>query len=349
MIHLVRQFDGMMARSIFKNVRSYFWLFAILNLLASVSVACSCGNDHREAQNSTDTIVQPTNGPAAQEPMARFQVEDTSQSVELPALKPGQKVINKSGYSLVYSEAHEQALWVAYELTASETQSAYARTDRFLSDPEVATGSARPTDYKGTGYDRGHLAPAGDLGWSAQSMTESFYMSNMSPQTPGFNRGIWKRLEELVRTWAVEYGAVCVVTAGILTNDLPSIGSTGVSVPSYYYKVILDHTGPDYKAIGFILPNASSKASLQAYAVSVDEVERVTGINFFSALDDTMEESLEARFSTAQWTWRASQGSREPGSNQNAVESVQCQGTTKKGLRCRNRTLDPSGYCHHHR
>ncbi|MGR6088621.1 MAG: DNA/RNA non-specific endonuclease [Arcticibacter sp.] len=323
--------------------------FLLIHFLATSAVGCSCG---RESKNNQPVSPEPDTASylyKQSDSTSATVIDDTKTGIELPKVLPGQKVIHKSGFSLVYSEPHEQALWVAYELTASETNSSYARTDRFISDSEISTGSARPTDYKGTGLDRGHLAPAGDMGWSAQSMAESFYMSNMSPQAQGFNRGIWKKLEELVRTWAVEYGAVCVVTAGILTNDLPTIGSTGVSVPAYYYKVILDNTGPDYKAIGFILPNASSRASLQSYAVPIDEVERITGIDFFPKLDDGLEESLESSVSIRDWTWTATNSIRDFGSQSSSYASVRCQGITQKGLQCKNRTKDPSGYCHHHR
>lgn len=327
-------------------MRFYFSIL-LLVLLATCSFGCSCGNERKEPTTSRSDTSYVEVGYKDQSRVT-FNT-DSLFELELPALKPGQKLIRKSGFTLVYNERFEQAEWVAYELTAQETQSAYARTDKFMSDPAVRTESAAPNDYKGSGYDRGHLAPAGDMGWSYQSMAESFYMSNMSPQTPGFNRGIWKRLEELVRTWAVEYGAVSVVTAGILEEGLPTIGYSQVAVPNYYYKVIFDHTGPDLKAIAFIMPNASSKASLQSYVVSVDEVERVTGINFFPNLDDQVEEQLESRVVVNQWTWRSSSTYRESGSGANDTPAVQCSGTTKKGLQCRNRTKDPSGRCHHHR
>lgn len=329
-----------------RQVRSYFSIL-LLVLLATCSFGCSCGNERKESTASGSDTSQ-LEVRYADQSRVTFNT-DSLFELELPALKPGQKLIRKSGFTLVYNERFEQAEWVAYELTAQETQSAYARTDKFMSDPAVRTESAAPNDYKGSGYDRGHLAPAGDMGWSYQSMAESFYMSNMSPQTPGFNRGIWKRLEELVRTWAVAYGAVSVVTAGILEDGLTTIGYSQVAVPNYYYKVILDHTGPDLKAIAFIMPNIPSKASLQSYVVSVDEVERVTGINFFPALDDQIEEQLESKVSLNQWTWRSSSTYRESGSGTNDTPAVQCSGTTKKGLQCRNRTKDPSGRCHHHR
>ena len=106
----------------------------------------------------------------------------------------GEQIVNHLGYSLSYNEKNEQASWVAYELTADQVRGTVKRKDSFRSDPLIKTGSASLSDYKGSGYDRGHLAPAADMKWSTTAMSESFFMSNMSPQLPGFNRGIWKKL-----------------------------------------------------------------------------------------------------------------------------------------------------------
>jgi endonuclease G len=196
--------------------------------------------------------------------------------LEYPALLPNEKIISHTGYSFVYSEEHEQAKWIAYELTKEETNSLFERTDKFLVDPMVSTGTAQNSDYLKSGYDKGHLAPAADMGWSALTMKESFYFSNMSPQLPGFNRGVWKRLEELMRSWAIDNKAIYIVTGPLLSKGLPTIGSNGVSIPNYYYKVILDYTQPEIHAIGFVLPNASSSATLNTFAVSIDDVEKQT-------------------------------------------------------------------------
>jgi endonuclease G len=171
--------------------------------------------------------------------------------LEIPSIKENQVIINHAGYSLVYDEGPEQAIWVAYELTSNETGKRYKRTNRFLVDYKIATGSAAHGDYSKSGYDRG------DLAWSQSSMSESFYYSNISPQTSGFNRGIWKKLEGQVRTWAIENEAVYVVTGPILSPDLTKIGPNQVSVPKYFYKAILDYRGPDIKAIAFIMPNTT--------------------------------------------------------------------------------------------
>lgn len=265
--------------------------------------------------------------------------------LELPAVSVEDLVIRHPGFSLVYSEPHEQAHWVAYELTKEETIAIAARTDRFLTDPQVATGTANDSDYAGSGYDRGHLVPAADLGWSVEAMEASFYYSNMSPQLPAFNRGVWKRLEELVRTWAIQYEAVYVVTGPVLSDNLAVIGMNQVAVPSYFYKAILNYTGPDIQAIGFILPNVGSKAELQAFAVSIDSLEQLTGLDFFPALPDLEEANLESRLCLPCWTWKSV---RISGGNAEEAPSVQCAGTTQGGQRCQRMTRSASGYCYQH-
>lgn len=210
-------------------------------------------------------------------------------------------IITHTAYTLKYSELHEQAEWVAYKLTVERVKSTVKRTNDFRPDPKVKTGSAQLSDYKGSGYDRGHLAPAGDMKWSKTAMSESFYMSNMSPQRPGFNRGIWKRLEEKVRTWAISNKEIYIVTGPVLSDNLPTIGSNKVAVPNSYYKVILDYKEPELKGIGFVLANESSKKSLATFAVTIDSVEVLTGIDFFPALLDSLEEMVEGVAEVHAW------------------------------------------------
>jgi endonuclease G len=229
-----------------------------------------------------------------------------AQNNGLPFYTDSDQVITHTTYTLSYSEKHEQAFWVAYKLTAGHLTGTVSRTDDFRSDSKVKTGSASLADYKGSGYDRGHLAPAADFKWSPVVMSESFYMSNMSPQHPSFNRGIWKKLEGTVRNWAADNEEIYVVTGPVLTGSYPAIGPNQVSVPKYYYKVILDYKEPELKGIGFILPNMKSGRSLQSYAVTIDEVERVTGIDFFHALDDALEEQIESTVNVSQWSFRSS-------------------------------------------
>ena len=219
------------------------------------------------------------------------------------------QVIEHTHYSLSYSENNEQAEWVAYELTASEVNGSYDRTDNFRKDPKVETGSASLSDFKGSGYDRGHLAPAGDMSFSHTAMSESFYLSNMTPQEAGFNRGIWRQLESQVRDWARNNGSVYVVTGGILDGSYQDIGYNDVTVPTHYYKVILDYEKPEQKAIAFILPNEKGTKSLEKYAVSIDKVEESTGIDFFHEIPQRIESRLEGSLSSDEWSFSSSSGS----------------------------------------
>jgi endonuclease G len=282
-------------------------------------------------------------------------VHHATAQLEIPRIHPQDQIIHHSAYTLAYDEAHEQASWVAYELTATETTGPAERSSSFYEDPLVVTGSASNADYSGSGYDRGHLAPAGDMTWSAEAMRESFYYSNMSPQVPSFNRGIWKKLETQVRTWAQVYEIIQIVTGPVLTGELHSIGINNVSVPSYYYKIILDHQGPDIKAIGFVMANAASSMPLQSFVVTIDQIEKLTGIDFFPALPDAEEDFLESHVNIDAWDWQvhSTSGDTEVGNAavhplHNPSSSIQCSGITKKGLRCRNRTTNPSGRCYLH-
>ena len=211
-------------------------------------------------------------------------------------------LIDRPGYALGYIEYHEQAAFVIYKLTAREALTKEAqRTNRFRSDPEIPTGSATTADYRRSGYDRGHLAPAADMTFSVQTMADSFFMSNMSPQKPAFNRGIGKRLEEQVRQIAIREKAIYVVTGPILPKKKTvTIGANQVTVPTHYYKVIFDLT-PPRKMIGFILPNEGSDRPLEDFAVTVDVVEKATGLDFFSALPKAVQERLESTISVSAW------------------------------------------------
>ena len=231
-----------------------------------------------------------------------------AQKLYLP-LSSGGEMEHHLGYSLEYDESKEQAAWVAYELTREEVAGTIKRKDNFRSDPSISTGSAALSDYKGSGYDRGHLAPAADMKWSDKVMSESFFMSNMSPQDPSFNRGIWKKLEEKVRNWAVENGKILIATGPIYQGSYKSIGSNQVAIPTHYYKVIIDYTKPEFKGIGFIMENKKGSKPLQSYACTINKVEEVTSIDFFYLLPDEIEEKLESYFDTNKWSFGKSASS----------------------------------------
>ena len=237
-------------------------------------------------------------------PQPEAQTEETPTESQVPPevfpAAPGE-VVRHTWYALGYSEDHEQAEWVAYELTRDHLNENWAeRPNTFRPDPDVRTESATPRDYNSSGYDKGHLCPAADMAFNAAAIDETFFMSNMSPQVPAFNMGIWRELEELTRDWARRFRRLYVVTGPVLTQPgLGQIGFSKVTVPSYYYKVLL---APDQqRAIAFILPNQVSEKLVTDYACSIDKVEKATGIDFFPQLLKGLGEELEASLDKDAW------------------------------------------------
>lgn len=227
------------------------------------------------------------------------QAKSDTNTFLLPSSTTGQ-VIHHQGYSLSYSEPHEQAEWVAYELKKSHLSKANYKRPYFEVDQAVKTGAASWKNYKDSGYDRGHLCPAGDRRYSKQAYDETFLTSNISPQDPEFNAGIWNELEQAVRHWANKYDGVFVVTGGILKGNLTTIGQERVAVPDQFYKIVYDPGNE--KMIAFLMPNKNSGAPLREFVVSVDSVEALTGIDFFPELEDTLEDHLEAMVDYRLWS-----------------------------------------------
>ncbi|QXP71976.1 DNA/RNA non-specific endonuclease [Polaribacter sp. R2A056_3_33] len=213
------------------------------------------------------------------------------------------QVVHHQNYSLSYSEKHEQAEWVAYELKASDLSSTNYKRPYFEIDNAVKTKAAHWRNYKKSGYDKGHLCPAADRRFSKYAHDETFLTSNISPQEHKFNAGVWNRLEQKVRYWAKKNDGVFVITGGVLENNLKTIGSEAVAVPNQFYKVILDKTNGKIKMLAFLMPHKESDLPLYKFVVSVDKVEALTGIDFFKELDDTIEEQLESSSSYKNWSF----------------------------------------------
>lgn len=251
-------------------------LIATLLLLLTATCSIPRGTGHVPVKNNPDTSL-------------------------LPAVQDERYLLHRVGYTLEYAEAHEQARWVAYWTCRAHMEGTWPRCDHFRFDPDVISGSAMREDYKGSGYDRGHLCPAGDMKWDSLAMCQTFLLSNMSPQLHAFNDGVWKRCEEQVRAWAREYDSLYVVTGPLLRPGLPAIGESQVSVPEAYYKIVYDPHRQE--AIALLVPHAASKKSVKSFVVSIDSVETVTGIDFFPALPDSLEASLEAQIRPYRWTW----------------------------------------------
>lgn len=221
----------------------------------------------------------------------------------LPTSTTG-KIIHHNFYSLSYSEKHEQAEWVAYNLKAEHITSTHFKRPYFEKDPKVLSQSAHYKNYSKSGFDKGHLCPAGDRKFSKFAHDETFLTSNISPQKHKFNAGIWNRLEQKTRYWATKYKNLYVVTGGVLENTTKTIGSERVTIPNYFYKIILDFHQPEIKAIAFLIPHKNSEKALYQFVTSIDEIERITGIDFFYKMDDSLENRLEKSTNYSNWSFR---------------------------------------------
>lgn len=247
--------------------------------------------------------------------------------VGLPKTNPDEKVIHHAAMSLVYSEKHEQAKWVAHIILPEIIKGKEGRSNDFREDSLIKTGTATEIDYflktknedgsyeyDGFGYDRGHLAPSADFRWSKKALSQSYLYSNMSPQLAAFNREKWGELEDILRGYIYNHPTtqLYVVTGPILHDSLPKIERSinKVSIPEYFYKVVVDLT--HQKAIGFIMPNQKINYPLNNYAVSIDEVETATGIDFFHQIEDELEDALEQQNVIKDWLPEKQKNDLEP-------------------------------------
>jgi len=212
-----------------------------------------------------------------------------------------EQVINHAGYIVSYNPDYRVPNWISYELTEYEIKGHLKRTDKFVVDPDVKGVCATNEDYSHSGYDRGHMAPAADMKWNTRVMKECFYFSNMCPQKHSLNAGRWKTLEEKARDWAEQDSAIVIVCGPIVEKGYQTIGSNKVVIPQRFFKVILAPYLDYPKAIAFIMKNDKESLPLSSYAVSIDSVEKVTGMDFFSALPDDIENRIESTNSTSGW------------------------------------------------
>ncbi len=247
------------------------------------------------------------NSQKADKPETKISKDELTRIVDqrdffLPAIGSNDQLVRRVGYTLKYAEKYELPAWVAYTLDGEQIEGGEERENAFMPDPVVKSGTAVSADYTRTGYDRGHMAPAADFKNSYQVMKESFYMSNICPQEPQFNRGIWLELEKMVRVWAYKYQRVYVVTGPVLESGLPTIGRLNkVAVPRQFYKVVLYVNPPYVKGIAFLLKNEASTKELSSFVVPIDRLESLTGIDFFPRLPDSIERKIESKSIAGEW------------------------------------------------
>ena len=223
----------------------------------------------------------------------------------LPSPVRGSEIYYYKDYAISYNEDFEQADWVAYILTRENLSKPWSeRIDNFRPDPAISSGSATPNDYRGSGYDRGHMVPAADMAYDSEAMDETFLMSNISPQSRNFNQGIWRELEELTRDWAKKFGRLYVVSGPVLSQEPKGyIGKDNdVAVPVAYFKVLLDLDEPEQKGIAFLLDNEVNYEPLYKFTTSIDAIEELTGIDFFEDfMPAELEAELEGNFNKDLW------------------------------------------------
>lgn len=218
----------------------------------------------------------------------------------IPSAKTNTEIVRHKAFILSYQEEYELASWVLHRLVKEAAFGREGRSNEFLRDPLVESGSAVTQDYSRSGFDRGHLCPAGDFRHDRELEDETFYMSNMSPQVPDFNRGIWSDLENKVRSWVKKRGVLIIVTGPILKKGLPTIGRINqIAVPEKFYKIIYDPANEE--AIAFLFPNEGSVELVKSFTVSIDELEAMTGIDFFAKLPDSLEQKIETKNNVEDW------------------------------------------------
>lgn len=234
-----------------------------------------------------------------------FSQDINLEGIEIPTIteERSDRVITHKGYTVSYNYDWKIPNWVAYELTYLEVQGEVPRYDRFKPDPMVPQGmTATTNDYKYSGYDRGHMAPAADMKWDEQVMKESFYLSNICPQNPNLNGGVWKDLEEQVRDLASQKEKIFVVCGPIVNDISNTIGENKVVVPQAFYKVLLQEENGKIYTIGFVYENVSGRKPMSTYAMTVDEVEKLTNIDFFPSLPNKIENKVESEVDFSRWT-----------------------------------------------
>ena len=244
-------------------------------------------------------------------PQKEHETQKKSEAVaqlEIPVLekKAPSQILSYKGFTVSYNNNTRLPNWVAYELTATEVAGDLPRKDKFRPDPAANGPQANKEDYRNSGWDRGHMAPAADMKWDAEAMGESCYFTNICPQNPQLNGGDWKELEEKCRKWAEKHGRLYIACGPIiLGNEHGTIGANEVIIPDKFYKVVLARINGEYRGAGFIFHNSPLRKSkistkppvnrpLESYLVSIDEVEAITGIDFFPALPADTQNRVES-------------------------------------------------------
>lgn len=282
-------------------------IIVLIPILYGIYLYCRQNQPQKVDEPQTTTVVaKQTEATKQKDTSNRTSVSNripSSKDLEIPTLLTPrqQQIIRHTGYTVSYNKDTKLPNWVSYELTRAETKGKEKRSNRFIADPLVKGAIATNADYTRSGYDKGHMAPAADMKWSPVAMNESFYFSNMCPQHPQLNRRGWKKLEDKIRDWAVADSAIIIICGPVIKKQPKTIGKNKVVVPQQFFKVILSPFVKPMRAIGFLFNNEQSVDPLSAYVVTVDSIERLTNMDFFSLLPDEIENKIEAEANYFQW------------------------------------------------
>lgn len=315
--------------SVMKDMNVWFVLiFFMINLSANA-----------QTSDSLDLVIQQKERDlkALQEKQQQYEADLEEVKLErirthlikmgVPAIRPDEALIMHSAMALVYDDHHKQAKWVAHMIVPDVSAGNIGRSNDFRPDPKIQNGSAVEEDYflkerqsdgtykyDGFGFDRGHLAPSADFRWSAKALSESYFYSNMTPQRPGFNRVSWAELEDVFRDYIQRHPEteLYMITGPVLHDDLPVIERSinKVSIPEWHFKLAVDLTNS--RAIGFLMPNKLCEYPVDYYAVSIDSVEQLTGIDFYTHIPEPLQSELEKMSDPMPWITKSEDSQATP-------------------------------------
>ena len=285
--------------------------FIALVAIGSIMSFSICACNHPSASTITDKQLEESlndkigveGDELSQEMDTHYAMPDSV--IQICMAKPPEgipdQILRRASYITSYNKETRIPNWVAWHLTAEQTDGPYKRLSNFHEDEDVPTPRATLSDYRGSGWSRGHMCPAGDNKWDEKAMYDSFSLINVCPQNSSLNSGLWNSIEMDCRKWARKYGDIYIVCGPVLMKgNHETIGENDVVVPEAFFKVVLCLKGQP-KAFGFIVRNTDGNKKRDLYYNSVDQVERITGIDFFPALPDDIEDEVEANANIKDW------------------------------------------------
>lgn len=216
-------------------------------------------------------------------------------------------ILKKQGYTVQYSLRDGIPCWVSWHLKKENLNGPVERTDEFLADDEIPSRyRVESYDYKGSGYDRGHMCPAADNKYSEQAMKESFLMTNMCPQNHTLNAESWERLEKACRRWAGRWGDVYVVCGPVFQgHERKTIGKEHeVRVPDGFFKAVLCMQPGKEKSIAFLYANTSQRQTMEGAMCSVDDIEALIGMDLFCNVPEPLQTRIEGSYDLRAWDSR---------------------------------------------